>query len=212
MSAETTTQRRLHVAPFPHERLGDAELVQAVVRGDSEAAGVVWDRYSEQVRSVVRSALGFDSATEDLVQEVFISFVSCAADIRDGNSLRAFLAGVAIRKSLVELRRRRVRRWVTLSATGELPDSSVLAGDFSSREVLRGLYRILETLPDRRRLAFVLRHVQDLELTEVSAVLGISVSTAKREIARAVETIRIRAKNEPAVAQYLQGLQGGSYV
>jgi RNA polymerase sigma-70 factor, ECF subfamily len=204
-------QKRLQVARFPHERMGDAELVQAAVRGDDQAAGLVWDRYSALVRSVVRGALGPDSSAEDLVQEVFVAFLRCAADIRDGNSLRAFLASIATRKVIVELRRRHVRRWVTLTAAGELPDECVLPDDFSGREILRGLYRILDHMSNRRRMAFVLRHVQTLEISEVASALGISESTAKREIARATKTIKIRSRTEPALLQYLDSLEGGAH-
>src|SRR5262245_22633080 len=59
------------ISRFPYERLGDAELVEAVAHGDSQAVAVVWDRYSPLVRSVVRASLGPDSATEDLLQDVF---------------------------------------------------------------------------------------------------------------------------------------------
>ena len=204
-------QKRLQVARFPHERLGDAELVQAATRGDVQAAGVVWDRYSGLVRSVVRGALGPDSAAEDLVQEVFVAFLRCTANIRDGNSLRAFLVSIATRKVIVEMRRRQVRRWVTLSATGELPDEHVLPDDFPGREVLRGLYRILDHMSSGRRMAFVLRHVQGLEISEVAHALGVSESTVKREIARAAEIIRIRSRTEPALWQYLSSLEGGAH-
>jgi len=205
-------QKLAPVSRFPAERLGDAELVQAVASGDAAAAGVVWDRYASLVRSVLRGALGPDSAIEDLLQEVFVVFLRCVRDIRDSSALRSFLMAVAVRLVTVELRRRRVRRWVTLSPNDEMPDSSVMPRDFGGLEILRGLYRILERLPARRRLAFVLRHVQSLEITEVAAALDVSESTAKREISRAKEAIQVRARGEPALWQYLQGLQGGKHV
>ena len=181
------------------------------MRGDTEAAGVIWDRYSVRVRSVLRGALGPDSAIEDLLQEVFVVFLRCVGDMRDSSALRPFLTAVAVRLVTVELRRRRVRRWVTLSPTDEMPDSSVMPRDFTGLEVLRGLYRILEKMPHRRRLAFVLRHVQSLEIAEVAAALDVSESTAKREVSRAREAISLRARCEPALYQYLQGLEGGKH-
>jgi RNA polymerase sigma-70 factor (ECF subfamily) len=204
-------QKRAPVSRFPNDRLGDAELVQAVVRGDVDAVGVVWDRYSALVRSVLRGSLGPDSGVEDLLQEVFIVFLRCARDLRDANALRAFLIAVAVRLVTVELRRRRVRRWVTLSPNDEMPDSSVMPRDFAGLETLRGLYRILGRMPHRRRLAFVLRNVQGLEITEVAKALDVSESTAKREIARAKEVIQVRSRGEPALWQYLKSLEGGSH-
>ena len=196
------------VSRFPLERVGDAELVQAVRQGDREALGVVWDRYAPLVRSVLRANLGFDSATEDLLQEVFIIFLRNAAEIRAGGALKAFLTTVAVRVVLVELRRRRVRRWVTLTPTGEIPERAASPGDDEGRAALVGLYRLLDRMPPRRRVAFVLRHVEGLELAEVAEYLKVSESTAKREVVKARQSIFARAeRSEPALWSFLSRLQ-----
>ncbi len=200
------------ISRFPHERLGDAELVQAVVQGDNDAVAVVWDRYSPLVRSVLRANLGFDAATEDLLQEVFIIFLRNAAEIRSGSALKGFLATVAVRVVLVELRRRRVRRWVTLTPTGEVPEATIGPEDAEGAAALRGLYRMLDRMPPRRRVAFVLRQIEGFELSEVARTMKISESTAKREVQKARATIFARAeRSEPVLWQYLQSFSGGEH-
>lgn len=200
------------VSRFPYERLGDAELVQAVGQGDTDAVGVVWDRYSPLVRTVLRANLGFDSATEDLLQEVFIIFLRNAREIRTGSALKSFLATVAVRVVLVELRRRRVRRWVTLTPTGEIPERPEAPRDEDGAAALGALYRLLDRMPPRRRVAFVLRHVEGFELAEVANALKVSESTAKREVMKARQTIFTRAeRSEPALWHYLSRFQEGEH-
>jgi RNA polymerase sigma-70 factor (ECF subfamily) len=191
------------VARFPAERLGDAELVQAAARGDAEAISVIWDRYASLVRSVLRGALGPDLVTDDLLQEVFIALVKGAKGIHEGTALRGYLVGVAVRLAALELRRRKVRRWVMLSPTGELPDTAVLPRDSEGRQALQALYRVLDQLGSRRRLAFVLRHVQGMGLHEVAVTLGVSESTARRELARARLHVSKSGHHEPALHAYL---------
>jgi RNA polymerase sigma-70 factor (ECF subfamily) len=197
-----------HTAPglarFPLERMSDAQLVQEVACGDRSAFGVIWDRYGKLVRGVVFGAIGPDSMNEDLVQEVFFGFFRGAANIQDGAALRGFLVGVAVRTAASELRRRKVRRWVGLSATGELPELPVLAEDSEGRQTLRALYRVLDQLSSRRRMVFVLRHVQGLELLEIVAALEISESTVRRELGKAQQQLAALAKREPALAEYLK--------
>src|SRR5690349_12052127 len=115
-------KKQTAVSPFPRDRLGDSELVEAVARGDTAAVGVAWDRYSHVVRGVLRSNLGVDAAVEDLLQDVFVAFLRGASELRDPSALRAYLVSVAVRLVLVELRRRRVRRWVMLSPKGQVPE------------------------------------------------------------------------------------------
>lgn len=198
--------RRASVARFPHERLSDAELVRAIGQGDQAAVGVIWDRYSAHVRAVLRSSLGMDSDVEDLLQEVFLAFLRGVGRLRSADSLRAYLVGIAVRLVMVELRRRRVRRWVMLSVDGDVPESPVAAHDAASAEVLRALYRLLEPMPPRRRLAFVLRHIQGFEVKQAAELLQVSESTLKREARRARAAILTRAeRREPALWDYLQG-------
>jgi RNA polymerase sigma-70 factor, ECF subfamily len=192
------------VSRFPYERLGDAELVEAVARGDAQAVAVVWDRYSPLVRRVVRASLGPDGGIEDLLQDVFVAFLRSADTLRNGAALKGFLIGVTVRLVALELRRRKIRRWVSLSPSGSLPDTPVAPRDVEGREALAALYRVLERMPTRRRLAFVLRVVQGCEILEVAASLGVSDSTAKREIIRAQEQVLRQAGREPALLQYLE--------
>jgi RNA polymerase sigma-70 factor (ECF subfamily) len=192
------------VTRLPDDRPRDALLVAAAARGDRDAIGAIWDRYSPFVRSVVRSALGSSNVVDDLVQEVFLAFVRGAKHINDGSLLRSYLAGVAVRLAAMEIRRNKVRRWVTLSPTGELPEQPSMPGDVFGREALRALEHILSKLSTRRRMAFVLRDVEGLEMLDVAAALAISESTLRRELMRAREIVLASASREPALSHFLQ--------
>lgn len=190
------------VARFPEARLSDAQLVEAVASGHSQALSAVWDRYSELIRRVLFGALGPDGAAEDLLQEVFLAFFRSAKAIQQGAALRAYLISVAVRLAALELRRRKVRRWVTLTPTGTLPEHPVLPKDMEGLEALRAVSRLFDRLSSRRRIAFVLRQVENLTLLETAAALGVSESTAKREVAKAKEQILLWSSREPALKSY----------
>ncbi len=196
------------VAVFPMEKRTDASLVEAVAAGDRDAVGAVWDRYSGLVRGVLYGSLGPDQAIEDLVQEVFLAFLRGAKNIGDGAALRGYLASVAVRQAALEIRKRKVRRWVGLSTTGELPERETSGEDVEGRAALRALNRVLDKLSSRRRMAFVLRHVQGLEMLEAAAALDVSESTLRRELNTAREQVLSWAAREPALADFLSRMKG----
>jgi RNA polymerase sigma-70 factor (ECF subfamily) len=198
------------VSRFPAERLSDAELVRAAARGESDAVGVIWERYAGLVRAVLRGSLGPDHAIEDLLQEVFVGFLRGAKNINEGAALRGYLVGVAVRLCALELRRRKIRRWVMLTPTGTLPERVTPPEDSEGREALAALYRVLDGVSSRRRLAFVLRHVQGLEILDVAAALDISESTARRELERARSFVLKRGEREPALKPYVERALGGA--
>ena len=184
------------------EKRSDATLVASAVAGDREAVAAIWDRYSGLVRGVLYGALGPDQMIEDLVQDVFLAFMRGAGRVQDGAALRGYLATVAVRLARMEIRRRRVRHWVGLTPTGELPDLAVSPLDAESREALRVLHRVLSRLSDRRRMAFILRQVQGLEVLEVAEALGISESTLRRELGAARDFIKNAALRENALSAF----------
>lgn len=196
------------LAHFPVLKRSDASLVAGAADGDREAIAAIWDRYSSLVRGVLYGALGSDDALEDLVQEVFLSFIRNAPRIQDGSSLKGYLASTTVRQAALEIRKRKVRRWVGLSPTGELPEQKSERADVVHREALRALQRVLGQLSDRRRMAFVLRQVQGLEFLEAAQALGVSESTLRRDLAYARTFIAKAAEREPALAEYLSTLQG----
>ena len=210
MATVLAPQHHRGVTRFPQERWSDAQLVADVARGDRQALGIVWDRHSTFVRGILHGALGADGAVEDLLQEVFLAFFRGAAKMRDGGALRGYLIGVAVRQAALELRKRKVRRAVGLSATGELPEVPSAPADDEGREALRALYRILDRLGTQRRLAFVLRYVQGMDFPEVAAAMRTSESSARRELARAQAQLEALARREPSLARYLalRGVMG----
>jgi RNA polymerase sigma-70 factor (ECF subfamily) len=172
---------------------------------DPRAATLVWDRYSGLVRGVLFRSVGPGHDIEDLLQEVFIGFFRNVPSLRDTSSLRPFLVGIALRTARTALRKKRVRRWLHLSDDGNVPEVASNDGDPRSREALRRLYTILDELPDRERLAFVLRHAEGHELTETAAALGVSLATVKRMLQRAEAHVQARASEDDLLREWSGG-------
>ncbi|APR88628.1 RNA polymerase sigma factor RpoE [Minicystis rosea] len=184
--------------------LDDAGLAQAAIEGHAGAHAAVWQRYAGLVTGLLRRTLGPGADVEDQVQETFVQLFRDVKKLREPAALRSFVVGVTIRVARSELRRRRFRRWLTLTDSGTVPDDEPAAGDDAeAREAVRRLYALLDRLDDRARMLFVLRYVEDLELTEVAAALGMSLATTKRHLAKVTAQVHAMAAGDPLLAPYL---------
>jgi RNA polymerase sigma-70 factor (ECF subfamily) len=183
----------------------DAELVRAAWAGESRAHEAIWRRYAVLVRSKMgRSVGGHD--VEDLVQEVFLRLFEFLPHLRDPAALRSFIIGITLRVAGTELRRRRCRWWLTLSASGDLPEPSARIDDGSdAREVLSRLLAVLAKLSPHSSRVFELRFIEDKELVEVAAAMNISLATAKRHLSRASARVCAMAEREPVLAGFVNG-------
>jgi len=177
-----------------------------VLAGDLGAPGRVWDRHASLVRRILRRMLG-PIDVEDAVQDSFLRLFRDLGTLRDPSSLRSFLLGIAFHVSKTELRRRRARRWLTLSDDDVVVEPEALALDArdESRAAVLHLYRLLDRISDERRAVWVLRFVEGLELAELSAVLGCSLATTKRRVADAAKRVTDLAASDPLLSPYLRG-------
>src|SRR5689334_17634658 len=181
----------------------DADLARALVERHPDAPRAVWARFSPLVRRIVRRSFGPEHDVEDLVQDVFASLFAKPDRLREPAAFRAFIVSITLHNVSYELRRRRVRRWVGLTQTSELPDIRVVESNPESREALIRFYRILDGVRDRDRLAFILRYVDGMEVADVAKAMHTSVPTARRCFTRAYKRVAMLASRDPFLAEYL---------
>jgi RNA polymerase sigma-70 factor (ECF subfamily) len=186
----------------PPER-SDAELVAMAQERDPRAATLVWDRYAHMVRGILCHTVGPSADVDDLMQDVFVGFFKSVDSMRDPSALKSYLVGIAIRTARTMLRKKRVRRWLHLTDSGDLPETASPTEDPRARAAVRRLYALLDELDDRDRMAFVLRYAEGYELTEVASALGVSLATAKRSIARAEGFVLNRARSDVRLRDYV---------
>jgi RNA polymerase sigma-70 factor (ECF subfamily) len=182
----------------------DIELANALMAGHAQAAELAWDRYAPLVHGIVSRALGPDAEVEDVTQEIFYRLFSRIRTLRKPEALRSFVISFAVRIVKWELRRRRARRWLTLSETGDVPDDQMLVMNAENRYALRRLYGLLDLLSARERLVLVLRHIEGMTLEEIAEAMELSLATIKRVLRRASN----RVSEMVAADEELSGRRG----
>lgn len=212
LAPRTVSSVRAAPAPDPNADLSeveDATLARALMERHPQAPRVAWARFSPLVRRIVRRSLGPASDTEDAVQDVFVCLFEKAHTLRDPAALKAFIVAITVRTVRYQVRRRRVRAWVGLGDTGDLPDIRVVESNTESRQALMRFYRILDRVGSKDRAAFVLRFIEGMEVSDVASALETSVPTARRRFTRAYRRVSLLAGRDPFLAEYLASLRGG---
>jgi RNA polymerase sigma-70 factor (ECF subfamily) len=195
--------RPVLVARTETPEVDDATLARSAAAGDPAAHTAIWDRYNPLVRRVLRRTMGPSGDVEDQVQEVFLRFYRNRALLRNPAALRSFLFGITLRVAASELRSRRVRSWLRLTPDGMLDDLAAPHVDADAREAVKRLYTILDRLDTASRLAFVLHHIEGLELLDVASALGVSLATVKRRLARVSARVVAMAQGDRMLIDYL---------
>jgi RNA polymerase sigma-70 factor (ECF subfamily) len=194
-------------APAPLDAPNDdARLVRAALTGQRGAHVAIWRKYVALVRSKIGRLAGSHDV-DDHVQEVFLRLFERLCELRDPTALRSFIIGIALRVVGTELRRRRCRHWLLLTATGDLPEVPGPWADDGSdaREMLARFGAIMDRLTPHSARVFELRFVEQKELVDVAAAMGISLATAKRHLARASARVFAMAERDAALSGFVHG-------
>lgn len=171
----------LVVAPEPN-KVSDGDLARALIAGEPWAQAETWNRFAPLVFGMAARTLGSESEAEDVAQEVFYRLFVKANSLRTPESLRAFVISFAIRILKWELRRKRMRSWLSFQRSATLADVACDALDFESRDVLRRFYAFLSRQAPRERLVLSLRYLESMTVEEISKAMEISESTVKRSL------------------------------
>jgi RNA polymerase sigma factor (sigma-70 family) len=183
--------RRL-VVPADSAPGTDADLLARFVRaGDEDAFAALVRRHGPLVLGVCRRVLRDAHQAEDAFQAVWLVLARKAATVRPGESLAAWLHGVAhqvARNALRGATRRRRREGAARPAPGPRDPLDEL----TARELLLVLEEEVQRLPPPYRLPVVLCCLEGLSLEEAAARLGWTTGSVKGRLERGRQRLHQR--------------------
>ncbi len=160
----------------------DAELLARYAAGEQAAARALTFRHAPRLIALARRMLNDAAEAEDVAQETLLRLWKIAPDWRDEARLSTWLHRVASNLCLDRLRRRRGQG---LDDLPEIADGAASAQDgLEGRDRLGALNAALDSLPERQRVAVVLRHIEEQSNIEIARTLGLSVEAVESLLAR----------------------------
>ncbi len=189
---------------FGEGEADDALLARAAA-GDGAAARILALRHLPRVLAVAERMLGERAEAEDIAQEAMLRLWRRAEDWQpDGARLSTWLYRVAANLAIDRLRRR--RPGAPLAVLEALPDPGPGAETaLARRDRAAALDAALLALPERQRLAIVLRHIEELPQEEVASVMELSVEAVESLLSRGRRSLRAMLLPQRAAL----GLEGG---
>ena len=172
-----------------------ASLLERIQAGDREAFMTVIRLYQQKVFVMAYSILRDREDALDAVQETFLKLYQKAGLYKPGNSFQGWLLQMAKNVSIDSYRKNRKKRreWETTTPLDDIPVATEdRAGDSAHSDLRIAFSRSVETLAERQRMVFVMRHYNELPFNEISAAMRISVGTAKSLHFKAVQNLRKR--------------------
>jgi len=165
-------------------------IIRQCREGDRDAYSLLVDRYKTMVYNVAYRMVGDEDTAKDLAQESFISAYSGLARFRFGSKFSTWLYSIALNRC-----RDHLRLTKETVSTDEITDIIPDRGVSPERAAATGqdkdlLQRAMETLPADYREVLVLKHIEELDYQEISAITGTGIAALKVRAHRGREMLR----------------------
>jgi len=159
--------------------LEDRLLLWRFKCGSRDAFRLIYEKYAADLLTLAANLLGDSSAAEDVVQDVFVSFVKSAEQFRLRGSLKGYLATCVANRARDHIRKKKRQRTVAVSEAGQMTSGAKSPVQLVIRtEELQKLKHAMTELPYQQREVVVLRLHGDLRFRQIAKLQRVCVKTA----------------------------------
>jgi RNA polymerase sigma-70 factor (ECF subfamily) len=170
------------------ERIED-ELLIKQFKNDESAFDIIVEQYSNAVAELANRLLGWPGDVEDITQDIFLAAYLGLRRFRCQCSLKTWLFTITINKCRSFKYKQIFHRHRIVNKHNEhLPptaDKKLLDDDTFEK-----VRHAVQSLPAKYREPVVLRYLQELQIEDISKILGISINTLHVRLNRAREQLK----------------------
>ena len=176
------------------DQLNPVVSLEKLRSGDRAEFARFVEQYSSPIYRLALNMLGTEQDAEDVLQETFVKAFKGIEGFKELSSLSTWIYRIAINESLMILRKAKrivgslddVDEYDENVEPKEVVDWCCLPEEsFLKAEVKGKLDEAIRLLPEKLRLVFILRDMEDLSIRETAATLGISEMAVKTRLLRA---------------------------
>lgn len=187
--------------------MDESNLIERLKKGDSNAFDEIVTRFQKKVFTTCIGFVHNAEDAEDLAQDVFIEVFRSVGTFRNEAKLSTWLYRIAVNKSLNFLRKKKRNAMQIFienmfiqndeKATEKLFAAKSTEADagFEQKELKKILEKAIDSLPKNQKTAFILSKYDEMSYSEISEVMGLSLSSVESLIHRAKTGLQKRLIN-----------------
>jgi len=161
----------------------DTELIRGYERGDTQALGVLYEKYFRKVFYKCFSFSGDPDNANDLAQDIMLKAFEHLKDFKGKSRFSTWLYVIATNHCIEYVRRKSLFQEVDLECASECSDSDLMNND-PEEEVY---FQTLDRIPPREKEILHLKYMKNQTIKELQEKYHVSASAIKMRLKRARE-------------------------
>ena len=186
--------------------VSDHELVKQCQKGDVTAFEVLYRKYNIPLINFIYRMISDTALAEDLFHETFIRIVENIDSYNPEYRFSTWIYKIATNLCINEIKKKQ-RENHLFQVSGQLYDNKSIENTLSTdektpvellerKEKEEYVQRLLENLPEKQRLTFLLKFYYDFTYGEIAYIEECSEGTIKSRIFYGLKTLRSKIQEE----------------
>ncbi len=169
----------------------DKLLVLKCKRGSSDALERIYQKYKADLLILAMALLNDKSVAEDVLHDVFVSFVQSLEKFRLTGTLKGYLLTCVANRARNANKTKRHQGIETDLKEPLCSDSDETTNSMICNEQLQQLSGAMAQLPYEQREVILLHHQAEMTFKKIAESLGISNNTAKSRYRYGLDKLRL---------------------
>lgn len=168
----------------------DEEIIKRVLGGETHLYELLMRKYNLRIYRISMAIVNDDMEAEDIMQTAYLNAYLQLPGFKNKSSFGTWLTRIVINESLLHKKKIQKREQIKEEIKPEREHKETPLNNLMNKELKTILESAVSKLPEKYRLVFVMREIQELSTNETMEILNLGESNIKIRLSRAKEMLR----------------------
>jgi RNA polymerase sigma factor (sigma-70 family) len=171
-------------------QIPDEVLIKKILSGDKQLFGQIMRHYNQRLYRIGMSILNDDQDAEDAMQTAYINAFEHLHAFEERSAFGTWLTRIMLNECLARKKKKLKLSMELKRQPGIQIDTVTPARLLANKELGGVLENAMDRLPEKYRLVFVLREIEEMSVRQTAETLSIEESNVKARLSRAKAMLR----------------------
>ena len=167
----------------------DEEIIDRIIKGENELYEKLIRKYNDRLFRISMSIINDEAEVKDIMQNTYLNAFLKLGVLKNRSGFDTWLTKILINESILR-KKKRVKQQDMLAGQAGKSENETPLKSLLNKELKALLEKAIAELPEKYKLVFVMREIEEMSIHETMDVLNLSESNVKIRLSRAKEMLR----------------------